>query len=474
MESEVIEIFNQLVTELNISDPDTNETCFYEDHHHEENNATEDHHEEEHDDHEEEHDEEHEEEHEVTPFCASLYSLARQMMLSLNYTTLSCLENGTVERSAIPTKAPPSHTNPSLAYGVGFVAVVVVSLVSLIGVLTVPVAGKSIMRYLSAFLVAMGISALASDAVLHLIPHSFLASREGGHDHAEEGGHSEEFEIIWKGSALLGAILIFYVFEFFMKFWRDWSKSKAAKSKKSSPPSAGTMELAQVEITDQTIQNQGEGPLDTRSAPVTSSETKEELNSSKDAAGSDSKSITNMEEESNHPHFNPNQGFCHGIVPVAWIIIFGDALHNFADGIAIGAAFSISMGGGLSTSLAILLHEIPHELGDYAILLSTGMKWYIAALYNLLSALTAVVGVFIGVAISNVSEAATSWIFIIAAGIFLYVALVDMLPALFEAKYKGKQRWILFGLQMFGFLFAYAILVILAIYEHQLETLIVV
>ena len=59
----------------------------------------------------------------------------------------------------------------SVAYGIGFVAVVVVSLVSLIGVLTVPVAGKKIMRYLSAFLVAMGISALASDAVLHLIPH---------------------------------------------------------------------------------------------------------------------------------------------------------------------------------------------------------------------------------------------------------------------------------------------------------------
>ena len=118
MESEVIEIFNQLVTELNISDPDTNETCFYEDHHHEENNATEGHHEEHeiHDDHEEhegEHEEEHEEHEEVSPFCASLYSLARQMMLSLNYTTLSCLENGTSGNS-ITTDPPSSRTNPSL------------------------------------------------------------------------------------------------------------------------------------------------------------------------------------------------------------------------------------------------------------------------------------------------------------------------------------------------------------------------
>ena len=65
-------------------------------------------------------------------------------------------------------------------------------------------------------------------------------------------------------------------------------------------------------------------------------------------------------------------------------------------------------------------------VGDYAILLSTGMKWYIAAFYNLVSALTAVIGMFIGVAVGNVSEVATSWIFVIAAGIFLYVALVDM------------------------------------------------
>ena len=111
METEVIEIFNELAIKLNISKPHTNVTCFYHNrHHHEESNVTKK-------QHEEEYREELNKEHDIETspfFCASLYSLARKMLLSLNYTTLSCLENGTVERSAITTNAPPSHTNPSL------------------------------------------------------------------------------------------------------------------------------------------------------------------------------------------------------------------------------------------------------------------------------------------------------------------------------------------------------------------------
>ena len=64
------------------------------------------------------------------------------------------------------------------------------------------------------------------------------------------------------------------------------------------------------------------------------------------------------------PYYNPNQGLIRGVPAVAWIIIFGDGLHNFADGIAIGASFTSSIGLGFSVSLAILFHEIPHEFGE--------------------------------------------------------------------------------------------------------------
>ena len=69
---------------------------------------------------------------------------------------------------------------------------------------------------------------------------------------------------------------------------------------------------------------------------------------------------------------------------VAWMVIFGDGIHNMADGMAIGAAFGESYVSGLSTSIAVLCHELPHEVGDFAMLLKAGMSVKQAIVYNLL------------------------------------------------------------------------------------------
>ncbi len=114
------------------------------------------------------------------------------------------------------------------------------------------------------------------------------------------------------------------------------------------------------------------------------------------------------------------------IKPLAWLIVIGDGIHNFADGLALGSAIAQSLSLGISTAIALIFHEIPHEVGDYFVLLSTGMSWYVALLFNFVSALTAIVGFFVGVAIGTSSEEANSWILAAAAGIFLYIALVDL------------------------------------------------
>ena len=76
--------------------------------------------------------------------------------------------------------------------------------------------------------------------------------------------------------------------------------------------------------------------------------------------------------------------FLYNIFFVAWMVIFGDGIHNLADGLAIGAAFSESYTSGLSTSIAVLCHELPHEVGDFAMLLKAGMSVKQAVFYNIL------------------------------------------------------------------------------------------
>uniref|UniRef100_A0A0N5ABD2 Zinc transporter ZIP8 n=1 Tax=Syphacia muris TaxID=451379 RepID=A0A0N5ABD2_9BILA len=115
------------------------------------------------------------------------------------------------------------------------------------------------------------------------------------------------------------------------------------------------------------------------------------------------------------------------IKTVAWMIVFGDGLHNFIDGISIGAAFSESLLSGFSVSLAVLAEEFPHELGDVAILLNSGMNLTQTLVYNLLSTITCFIGFAVGVLLGSV-ESFLRYIFGFSGGMFLYIALSCMMP----------------------------------------------
>lgn len=113
----------------------------------------------------------------------------------------------------------------------------------------------------------------------------------------------------------------------------------------------------------------------------------------------------------------------------AWLILLGDAVHNFIDGLALAAAFSVSIPLGIATAVAVFSHELPQEVGDFAILLSGGFSVRRAFAYNLVSALTAVVGAVGGYFFFEALHHVVPVMMALSAASFLYVSLADLMPA---------------------------------------------
>lgn len=115
--------------------------------------------------------------------------------------------------------------------------------------------------------------------------------------------------------------------------------------------------------------------------------------------------------------------------PVATMNLIGDGVHNFIDGIIIGASYLVSIPAGLATTLAVLLHEIPQEIGDFSVLLHAGYTRRKALTMNFLLALTSIFGVVI-VFLLGAIERIVPFLVAFAAGNFIYIAGSDLIPEL--------------------------------------------
>ena len=126
-----------------------------------------------------------------------------------------------------------------------------------------------------------------------------------------------------------------------------------------------------------------------------------------------------------------DHGHSHGVAKSAGsLIILGDSIHNFVDGVLIAAAFLTDVHLGIVTSLAVAAHEIPQEVGDFAILLHSGYSKSKALFYNMLASLTTVLGgVLAYFGLENLHDS-LPYFLALAASSFIYIAVADLIPSL--------------------------------------------
>uniref|UniRef100_A0A8C6TU58 Zinc transporter SLC39A7 n=1 Tax=Neogobius melanostomus TaxID=47308 RepID=A0A8C6TU58_9GOBI len=266
---------------------------------------------------------------------------------------------------------------------------------------------------------------LLGDAFLHLIPHALEPhshhEEDHGHSHAsEDHGHSHgaaHGHMMSVGLWVLGGIIAFLVVEKFVRLLKgghghghSHGHSHAAPKEKHSD---GEEEKKEVKVAKDKKQAKQE---DTKSTDIKVS---------------------------------------------GYLNLAADFTHNFTDGLAIGASFLVSPAVGAVTTLTILLHEVPHEIGDFAILVQSGCTKRKAMCLQLLTAVGALAGTACSLLAEGVGATATAWILPFTAGGFVYIATVTVLPELLAGRSSFGQSL----LEILALLFGVGMMVLIAEYE---------
>ncbi|XP_046405638.1 metal cation symporter ZIP14-like isoform X2 [Ischnura elegans] len=261
------------------------------------------------------------------------------------------LENSTCssDSSVKDTREERRKPSQSEVWGYGFLFVTLISLCSVLGVSVLPFMGKDFYKQLLTALIGLAVGSLAASSVFHLIPQAFsLADTDIHHSYLRIS------LMMW------GGVWVFFMTERIMKVINDARQKKISRQKISNPIPT---------VSSQTnISHQSQKTLDN-----------EPLQQTHDICViSDPGAIYDYQEQAikasfghqekphvSHEHvMHFEQGKDSAIATVAWMVIFGDGLHNFIDGLSIGAAFNESILTGISISVAVMCEEFPHELGS--------------------------------------------------------------------------------------------------------------
>lgn len=423
-------------------------------------------------------------------------------------------------------------------------AILIIALCGIFGILVIPIMQRVFYQHLIQFLIALAVGTLAGDALLHLLPHAFMARITMGKDHNDHHNHDQHQQAVWLGLTAVVSMIGFFFFEKCVNVLGEMKESRSAKKKEKGAHSprveqdkklrvvreghvasdkAGgericknkystycvqDFDLEKVGVDDRCGSSPScskrhdesvRGPPDLLEQQTNRLLNGQETNGQKNnsnyrvgVTGDPNSNTTTTTQQDSHQdtviiseHEVVHHGHSHAhshihsapgsISSVAWMVIFGDGIHNLADGLAIGASFADGYMSGISTSVAVLCHELPHEIGDFAMLLKAGMTIKQAVFYNVLSSILAFIGMVAGLLLGTMNNF-SPWMFTATAGIFLYVALVDMMPELSSGHAhpisNDKQHeghWLEIFLQVLGMSCGVCIMLLIALYEHDLK-----
>jgi len=395
------------------------------------------------------------------------------------------------------------HSDHNIDYRTWFAAsasILAISLCGIFGVLVVPIMHKLFYQHLIQFLIAMAVGTLVGDALIHLLPHALLPDHHHDHDHHPDPSHHDlHSRAVWMGCVAVVSMIGFFLLEKTINIVGSNKSYKAEEGrrvkvvreghevsekaagerkcmKKYSNYCVAEFDTEQPSVSDD--EDGGEKEEGVHKNDDKAVQTQEECRNGKVAVTEKEDLVIISQHEVQHHGHSHAHSHLHSaprnISSVAWMVIMGDGIHNMADGLAIGAAFASGFVGGVSTSVAVLCHELPHEIGDFAMLLKAGMTIKQAIFYNVLSSVLAFIGMVGGILLGTISSV-TPWIFSLTAGIFLYVALVDMVPELSSGHAhpitKGGEEtgyWVGVVLQFLGMSLGVSIMLVIALFEHKM------
>uniref|UniRef100_A0A1A8QHD0 Solute carrier family 39 (Zinc transporter), member 8 n=1 Tax=Nothobranchius rachovii TaxID=451742 RepID=A0A1A8QHD0_9TELE len=385
--------------------------------------------------------------------CPSAEQILTHLGLS-NVTQLTVEHLGRICPAALTQVLLPScpFTTPTAVptldysvWGYGFLAVTVINLASLLGLLLIPFTKKPYFPKVLTYFIGLAIGTLFSNAVLQLIPEAL-------------GFDPKADNYVANAVGIFGGFYLLFCVEKILKMFLHHEH--------------GHSHFGPVEPPQENYVQNGDLWAKKDSVVLTSIDT-----ITTDRSGSNLELSRESMTASQEVQVS-NSVMCHwlrgqrisSIKTVAWMITLSDALHNFIDGLAIGASFTVSVLTGFSTSTAIFCEEFPHELGDFVILLNAGMSIPQAVFFNLMSSVSCYIGLVFGILLG--SSFAPNVIFAIAGGMFLYISLADMFPemdSIARDERKTSTKIVFFLIQNAGLLTGFTIILLITLFAGNIN-----